>query len=150
MPAGADEGDYLAYRRVEGRDSISLTAPAEIGLYELRYVLDEGSKTLASSPIEVVAADAPLDDGAGLSAPATAAPGETVTVSWTISPDDADRRVALAKADAPDFTWISAYRVGAEQEAEITLPDAPGQYEVRFLDISSQSVLGRAIIAVGE
>jgi len=150
VPAGADEGDYLAYRRVEGRDSISLTAPAEIGLYELRYVLDEGSKTLASSPIEVVAADAPLDDGAGLSAPATAAPGETVTVSWTISPDDADRRVALAKADAPDFTWISAYRVGAEQEAEITLPDAPGQYEVRFLDISSQGVLGRAIITVGE
>ena len=129
---------------------MTLRAPAEPGLYEVRYVLDEGRRTLASSPIEVVAADAPLDDGAGLSAPATATPGATVTVSWTIAADDTDRRVALAKADAPDFTWISAHRVGSEQETEITLPDAPGQYEVRFLNISSQSVLGRAVIAVGE
>ena len=150
VAAGADEGTHLAYRRVESHDNITLTAPAETGLYEVRYVLDEGSKTLASSPIEVVAANAPLDDGAGLSAPATAAPGETITASWTIAADDADRRVALAKADAPDFTWISAHRVGTEQETEITLPDTPGQYEVRFLDISSQSVLGRAIIAVSE
>ncbi len=150
VAAGADEGTHLAYRRVESHDSITLTAPAETGLYEVRYVLDEGSKTLASSPIEIVPADAPLDDGAGLSAPATAAPGGTITVSWTIAADDADRRVALALADAPDFTWISAHRVGAEQQTEIILPDAPGQYEVRFLDISSQSVLGRAIIAVGE
>jgi Ca-activated chloride channel family protein len=150
VPVGANEGAHLASQRVGNNDSISLRAPAEPGLYEVRYVLDEGSKTLASSPIEIVAANAPLDDGAGLSAPATAAPGEAVTVSWTIAADDADRRVALAKADAPDFTWISAHRIGAEQETEITLPDTPGQYEVRFLDISSQSVLGRAIIAVGE
>ena len=150
VPVGADEGAHLANRRVESNDSISLQAPAEPGLYEVRYVLDEGSRTLASSPVEVIAADAPLDDGAGLSAPTSAAPGETVTVSWTIEADDADRRVALAKADAPDFTWISAHRVGAEQETEITLPDEPGQYEVRFLDIGSQSVLGRAMIAIGE
>ena len=147
---GAEVSGYTAYGRVGSDDSVSLRAPSDPGLYEVRYVLDEGGKMLASSPIEVVAADAPLDGGAGLSAPATAAPGETITVSWTISSDDADRRVALAKADAPDFTWISAHRIGAEQETEITLPDAPGQYEVRFLDISSQSVLGRAIIAIGE
>jgi Ca-activated chloride channel family protein len=150
VPMGADEGKYLSYEYVRDNDSVTLRAPADPGLYEVRYVLDEGRRTLASSPVEIVAADAPLDDGAGLSAPATAAPGETVTVAWTIAADDADRRVALAKADAPDFTWISAHRVGAEQETEITLPDTPGQYEVRFLDISSQSVLGRAIIAVGE
>src|SRR5690606_37526994 len=57
VPAGADEGDYLAYRRVESNDSVSLRAPAEPGLYEVRYVLDEGSRTLASSPIEVVEAE---------------------------------------------------------------------------------------------
>ena len=107
--------------RVENRDNITLTAPAETGLYEIRYVLDEGSKTLASSPLEVVAADAPLDDGAGLSAPASATPGETITVSWTISPDDADRRVALAKAgmsfaalgfiDRPIYRQLQAARL---------------------------------------
>ena len=149
VPVGAKEGVHLMYRRVESHDNIALRAPAEPGLYEVRYVLDEGSKTLASVAVEIVAADAPLDDGAGLSVPATAAPGATITVSWTVAPEDADRRVALAKADAPDFTWISAHPVGAETETEILLPDEPGQYEVRFLDLGSQSVLGRAIIAVG-
>ena len=150
VPVGADEGDYLAFQRVQGNDIVELQAPAEPGLYEVRYVLDEGSKTLASSPVEVVAADAPLDDGAGLSVPASAAPGETISVSWTIAPEDADRRVTLAASDAPDFTWISAHPVGPETETDITLPAEPGQYEVRFLDLGRQEVLGRAIIAVGD
>ena len=150
VPVGADEGEYLAYHRVEDDDSAEIEAPAEPGLYEVRYMLDEGSKTLATSPVEVVAADAPLDDGAGLSAPASAAPGETISISWTIAPEDADRRVTLAASDAPDFTWVSAHPVGAETETDITLPTEPGQYEVRFLDLSRQEVLGRAIIAVGE
>ena len=150
VPVGADEGDYLAFQRVQGNDSVELQAPADPGLYEVRYVLDEGSKTLASSPVEVVAADAPLDDGAGLSVPASAAPGETISVSWSIAPEDADRRVTLAASDAPDFTWISAHPVGPETETDITLPAEPGQYEVRFLDLGRQEVLGRAIIAVGD
>ena len=150
VPAGAKEGAFLSYKRVKKEDSVTLKAPAEPGLYEVRYVLDAGRKTLASAAVEIVAADAPLDSGAGLSVPATAAPGATITVSWTIAADDVDRRVALAKADAPDFTWVSAHRVGAEQTTEITLPSAPGQYEIRFLDIPGQSVLGRATITVGE
>ena len=149
VPAGAEEGDYLAFQRVQGNDNVELQAPAEPGLYEVRYVLDEESKTLAALPMEVVAADAPLDDGAGLVVPASAAPGETISVSWTIVPEDADRRVTLAASDAPDFTWISAHPVGPETETDITLPTEPGQYEVRFLDLSRQEVLGRAIIAVG-
>jgi Ca-activated chloride channel family protein len=150
VPVGAEEGDYLAFQRVQGNDSVELQAPAEPGLYEVRYVLDEGSKTLAASPMEVVAADAPLDDGAGLVVPASAAPGETISVSWTIAPEDSDRRVTLAVSNAPDFTWISAHPVGPETETDIALPTEPGQYEVRFLDLSRQEVLGRAIIAVGD
>ena len=60
------------------------------------------------------------------------------------------RRVALARADAPDFTWITVHHVGDETETVIKLPDEPGQYEVRFLDLQSQSVLGRAMITLGE
>ncbi|HLW28745.1 MAG TPA: hypothetical protein VKY54_13510, partial [Kiloniellales bacterium] len=150
VPAGSDEGTVNSHIRARDNSEGRLTAPDAPGLYEVRYVLEAGRRTLAASPFEVVAADAPLDEGAGLSVPATAAPGETITVSWTIEADDADRRITLAPADSPPFTWISAHRVGAEQETEITLPDAQGQYEVRFLDITSQSVLGRAIVAVGQ
>ncbi|MBI6631020.1 hypothetical protein JAO82_14195, partial [Pontibaca sp. S1109L] len=65
VPAGTKEGDYGAYIRVGEKTEGRLTAPAETGLYELRYVLNEGRRTLASAPIEVVGAEV------GISGPET-------------------------------------------------------------------------------
>ena len=149
VPAGAEDGTYAAYIRVNEATQGKLAAPAETGLYELRYMLDHGGRVMARHTIEVVAADAPMDDGAGLVAPATAAPGETITVTWTGGADSPDQRVTLARADQPDFSWISAESAIDRNSLEITLPDAPGSYEVRFLDVAGRTVLGRSIVAVG-
>ena len=150
VPGGTPDGEQSGYRRIQDGDQATFTAPAEPGAYEIRYHLDRGDRVMARRPLEVLAADAPIDEGAGLMVPGTARPGDIVTVSWTIEAGDADRRVALARADAPDFTWITVHRVGDETETVIKLPDEPGQYEVRFLDLQSQSVLGRAMITLGE
>src|SRR5690606_25654378 len=112
-----------------------LTAPKEPGLYEIRYVLNEGQITLAMASLEVVGADAPLDEGAGLSVPETAARGGTITVSWTGESDSTDQRIAVARKDQPDFSWITVQKVGAERTMDLTMPDEPGLYEVRFLDV---------------
>ncbi|PVA06411.1 VWA domain-containing protein [Thalassorhabdomicrobium marinisediminis] len=148
VPMGADEGAVGAHIRTRGNTEGRLTAPEDAGMYELRYVLEEGRRTLASAPLEVVGADAPLDSGAGLSVPETAAPGEVVTVSWTLENDGSDRRVALARKDQPDFSWISVQPVGEGTSAQITVPDEAGVYEIRFLDISGGVLLGRAVINV--
>ncbi|MFC3726227.1 VWA domain-containing protein [Neoaquamicrobium sediminum] len=150
VPGGTPDGEQSGYRRIQDEDQATFTAPAEPGAYEIRYHLDRGDRVMARRPLEVLAADAPIDEGAGLMVPGTARPGDIVTVSWTIEAGDADRRVALARADAPDFTWIAVHRVGDETETVFKLPDEPGQYEVRFLDLQSQSVLGRAMITLGE
>ena len=149
VPGGTPDGEQSGYRRIQDEDQATFTAPAEPGAYEIRYHLDRGDRVMARRPLEVLAADAPIDEGAGLMVPGTARPGDIVTVSWTIEAGDADRRVALARADAPDFTWITVHHVGDETETVIKLPDEPGQYEVRFLDLQSQSVLGRAMITLG-
>ncbi|TGY88003.1 VWA domain-containing protein, partial [Marinicauda algicola] len=47
VPAGAEEGTYEDYARVRDDSEASLQAPAEPGLYEVRYVLKEGRVTLA-------------------------------------------------------------------------------------------------------
>ena len=150
VPRGTPDGEQSGYRRLQDEDQATFTAPAEPGAYEIRYHLDRGDRVMARRPLEVLAADAPIVEGAGLMVPGTARPGDIVTVSWTIEAGDADRRVALARADAPDFTWITVHHVGDETETVIKLPDEPGQYEVRFLDLQSQSVLGRAMITLGE
>src|SRR5690606_30907630 len=105
VPSGADEGKYGEYIRVRDKLQCDIRAPQEPGLYELRYVLREGASTLASQALEVVAADAPLDDGAGLSVPPKATAGQTITVSWRGGGDSADQRIALARADQVDFSW---------------------------------------------
>jgi Ca-activated chloride channel family protein len=147
---GTPDGEQSGYRRVGTAERTTFTAPTEPGAYEIRYHLERGDRVMARRPIEVLAADAPMDEGAGLVVPANARPGETITVSWTIEAADADRRVALAQADAPDFTWITAHRVGAESETKLNLPNEAGRYEVRFLDLQSRNVLGRAIITIVE
>ncbi|MAS14451.1 MAG: hypothetical protein CMH69_14225 [Nitratireductor sp.] len=148
VPTGADEGSYGDYLRVGEKLEGELEAPAEPGLYEIRYVLQEGARTLADSVLEVVDAAAPLDDGAGLKVPAQAGTGETITISWTGGSEGTDQRIALARADQADFSWIVAHRVGQENSIELVMPDDAGRYEVRYLDISGKSVMGRAIVEV--
>ncbi|WIY52235.1 VWA domain-containing protein [Devosia sp. YIM 151766] len=148
VPAGADQGSYADYIRVRDKLQGDLKAPGEPGLYEIRYVLREGARTLASQDLEVVEADAPLDEGAGLSAPAQSSAGGTITVSWTGGADSADQRISLARADQADFSWIVAHKVATEKTLELKMPDEPGRYEVRYLDVSGRSVLGRAIVEV--
>ncbi len=148
VPAEADEGKVEAHIRTRDATEGRIKAPEAIGLYEIRYVLEEGRSTLASAPLEVLAADAPLDDGAGLDVPASARPGDVITISWKGGSDSADQRISLARVDQPDFSWIAAYKVGADKIMELKIPEEPGRYEVRFLDISGRKVLGRAIVEV--
>ncbi len=147
LPAGAEAGELSNnYLRARENTETTLKAPMEPGLYEVRYILAQGQMMLASSPLEVVNADAAIDKGAGLSVPESGAAGSTITVTWTADVEGA--RVAFARADQADFTWIEVQAVSADKAAKFKLPDEPGSYEVRFLDVPNQAVLGRAIILV--
>lgn len=148
VPLGAAPDAYTVYVRVQDKLEGDVKVPAEPGLYEIRYVLNEGKRILASQDLEVVGADAPLDDGAGLSVPAQAGVGSTITVTWSSGSEGADQRITLARADQADFSWITAHPAGADNTLELQMPDEPGRYEVRFLNISDRQVLGRAIVEV--
>ena len=54
VKAGADEGSYLSYIYVQNGQDQSLTAPAEAGEYEVRYVTDKLGKILGSAKVTVV------------------------------------------------------------------------------------------------
>ncbi|WP_099826500.1 VWA domain-containing protein [Oceaniglobus indicus] len=148
VPAGTDESRIETHIRAGDATTGRLTAPDTPGIYEIRYVLENGRRTLASAPLEVVDADAPLDQGAALSVPERAAPGATITVTWTGGSDSDDQRLSIARKDQPDFSWISVHKIGAQTSMELALPDEPGTYEVRFLDITGRAVLGRSVVEV--
>ena len=80
--------------------------------------------------------------------PETAAPGEEIKVSRTSSSASARQRVSLAESNHPDFTWIEAQPATNEPPLFFTMPEEPGLYEIRLLDLEGPSLLSRATIEV--
>ncbi|KZY29379.1 hypothetical protein A3731_06015 [Roseovarius sp. HI0049] len=148
VPVGAEEGSHGDYFRVTDQSRETMRVPEEPGLYELRYVLEEGRRTMARHRIEVLAADAALESGASLSAPETAAPGAEIDVGWEVQTESADQRITLARGNQAIFTWLESIKISGEPPVRITLPEEPGMYELRFLDVANQTVLSRKVITV--
>ncbi|GGD40293.1 hypothetical protein GCM10011358_25250 [Sinisalibacter lacisalsi] len=148
VPVGSPDNESGGYKRVQNASEAGLTAPDAPGLYEIRYVLNEGKRVLARHSLEVLAEDAQLSTGAQLDAPASAAAGATIEVSWDVDSSSADQRITLARGDQPIFTWIEAHKIEGPPPLRLTLPEEPGQYELRFLDVIGQEVLSRAPIEV--
>lgn len=148
VPMGVADDKYGDYTNVRNDTENSLKVPDETGLYEVRYVLREGRRVLARQTVEVVAADATLDTGGSITAPDVAAPGSTIEVSWSVNAESADQRITIARGDQAIFTWLSAQKITGAPPIQLTVPDEPGVYEIRFLDLSNQAVLSRKIIKV--
>src|SRR5690606_39395442 len=53
VPAGADEGSYATYVRVHDNGQDQLVAPAEPGLYEVRYRSEERRRGSESTTLKV-------------------------------------------------------------------------------------------------
>ncbi len=148
VPFGTPDDAFGLYTQVRDKSEHDLKAPDETGLYEIRYMLREGSRVLARQPVEVLAADAKLNTGGDITAPESASPGSTIDVSWSVESDSPDQRITLARADQAIFTWISAVKVAGDPPVSLTVPDDPGVYEIRFLDLTNKAVLSRKVIEV--
>jgi len=126
VPQGAKEGELGNYKRVGDRRADTLVAPAVAGFYEVRYILNEGRKTLASVPVEVV------EVALGIEAPATVPGGSAFTVSWTQSVHRNDI-VAIVPAGAKEGELGNYKRVGERTADTLVAPASPGPYEVRYI-----------------
>ena len=124
---------WWRYTNGDASGTFDLTAPAEPGQYEFRYLLENGyTDTARSSSITV---EQPSSYSLSAS-PASVAPGGSVTVSWT-----------APAGSAPD-DWIGLFRVGASHREYISwiytggatagsaafrMPAQTGEYEFRYL-----------------
>ena len=147
-PVGSPDNDFSQYFSIRGQTERAMKTPETPGLYELRYVLKEGTRVLARQMIDVVPETAALNDGAMIEAPDAAAAGSLVSITWQVEQESSDQRLTLAAPDQAIFTWITAQKMNGLTEVEIKMPDAPGIYELRILDVPRQSVLAQRVITV--
>ena len=114
--------------------SLSAAAPSATGTYEFRYLLQNGYTSVATSGAFSVTS-APSSYALSASAASVSA-GGSVTVTWT------------APAGRPYNDWVGLFKVGDPNTAygwwrytngttsgsfTITVPNAPGTYEFRYL-----------------
>ncbi|MDF2096856.1 hypothetical protein, partial [Aquibaculum arenosum] len=137
VPMGTGEGEYGNYTRTRDNTQGSVTAPATPGLYEVRYILNEGGKTLASAEVEVVEA------GMELSGPDTVRAGDQFRVAWTGSAPSPRDYVSIAPLGSDDGDYETYVRVRDAQEADLTAPETMGFYQLRYVLDEGRRVLAR-------
>ena len=131
VPAGADASTYLsaAWQGATEGGTASVRVPAIPGAYEVRYVQEAADDTtvLASRPLTVTEGPVSID------APASVAAGETFTVTaeGPLGPSDYID-FAQAGTEAGDYSLGWNY-VDESGSSELTAPDAPGQYTLRYV-----------------
>lgn len=144
VPAGAPDATFPkglpCYPAASHPATVGL--PEQPGEYELRYLSFVGGKVLARRAITVVAVPASVQ------APATAVRGSKISVSWA-GPNNPSDTIEIVAADAPDRTPGQGPPsfTGKRSFMTVTVPEEPGEYEVRYLT-ASKTTLARAKLTV--
>ncbi len=137
----AGERAYMDYEYTRKGNPLTLHAPVEAGDYELRYVLS-GNKTVARSPIKVIAVEA------SVSGPVSAIAGTHHPISWTGPAGDRDFITVTAVSDAENkYTDYEYTRKG--NPVTIRMPLEAGPYELRYVQ-DSKKVLARQEVQISE
>lgn len=133
---------YMDYKYTSSGSPLKLTAPEKPGDYEVRYILGQGDTIIARQPVAVGAT------AASVTAPAQVAAGAKLTVNWQ-GPGNPRDYLTVVKAGAAEQTWGRYEYVSAGNPINLVAPDAPGEYEVRYLTAQGNTTLARAKVTVG-
>ncbi|GGA70141.1 hypothetical protein GCM10011521_05350 [Arenimonas soli] len=135
--ARAGSGKAVDNQRVQsdkGYDQrqVTMTAPGKPGDYTLRYWNGDNASLLHEQPLKVTAVEVALD------APASAPAGQYVTITWTgpgarydeVQVWDPAARAGRGKSLVGKR--VQSDKAYDQRQVTLKLPDAPGDYELRY------------------
>ena len=143
VPVDAEADAVSTHERASAGSPVELRTPGAPGLYEARYVLEEGRKLLGSSRIELTEPEVALE------ATQTTLAGSTVEITWegTVSKNDL---ITIIPADAEADAVSTHERASAGSPVELRAPGEPGLYEARYVLESGRRPLARAPVELTE
>ena len=137
---GAPEGSYGGYEYVPKPGAFKLVAPPKPGDYEIRLLAaDSPYPTLARRALRIDAVEATLD------APGQVAAGAKLTVKWT-GPNNERDYIAIGNASRP---YLGYEYTKAGNPLQLTAPEEPGQYELRYFLGAGDVIIGKRPLVVG-
>ncbi|NOZ32238.1 MAG: VWA domain-containing protein [Alphaproteobacteria bacterium] len=123
--------------------TVTMRVPVVPGPYELRYYSGDGGEVLATRPFVVEAMNV------SVVGPATVTAGERFAVTWA-GPGarrDAVEFFALETGKVVSSVRLARGDPGAKT-LEMTAPDAPGSYTLRYYNVDNKAVLAETPISV--
>ncbi|NCO86245.1 MAG: VWA domain-containing protein [Rhodobacterales bacterium] len=133
------EARYINYTYLRDGNPVGLQMPAAAGSYELRYVRQDGTVTLATLPIEVT----PLT--VTLTAPATGVAGATIPVGYE-GPNYPSDYISVARPGDDryaNYTWTNS-----GNPVDLVLPTETGEWEIRYMLNQGPTVMATTAITV--
>ena len=129
------------YAYVKDGNPLTLTMPGESGAYTLQY-RHRDQTVIATRPIQASPAQA------ALKAPDVAQAGSAVVIHWTGPNASLDNiQVAVQGSDS----YISYTYLGSDsRQVELTMPEQPGNYELRYVFRDRETIATRPIRVVGK
>tara|TARA_R110000850_G_scaffold441_10_gene2767 strand:+ start:14772 stop:16997 length:2226 start_codon:yes stop_codon:yes gene_type:complete len=150
------EGDYIdivprgytlrsgekSYAYISGGNPLELKLPGEPGKYDVRYVLQsaDGRTVLKTVPLTLNAIDFAVEPST-----ASGVSGDTISVTWTGPANDGDYVDIVPRGYTQTSGEKSYTYIKADNPLAIRLPGAAGDYDLRYVFVSST---GRAVKAV--
>jgi Ca-activated chloride channel family protein len=123
---GSKAGHTLNSGYVHTSNPITLIAPIDAGMYEVRYVLGRPYKILATSLIEVTAVEASVQGAK------TAKPGVKTQVTWT-GPNTQFDYISVARPDQAAGKYIAYQYTKNGSPVDVLMPTDAGEYEFRYV-----------------
>ncbi|MGB0219707.1 MAG: vWA domain-containing protein [Sinimarinibacterium flocculans] len=147
--AGAPDADYISghyTRPLAAEGQVTLDVPGTPGDYEIRYVLDEGTRVAARHAIKVVPPATTVDG------PATVMAGDRVQLTAS-GPVGDTHWIGFAPAGESAGAYITGSYIrpqGTQTIAMVNTPKTPGSYEYRYVLYESQEIAARKPVTVTE
>ncbi len=138
---GSDDHTYGNYAYAAQANPLEVRAPDAAGDYLVRYHLGSTYRVIGSRPLRVGAV------GATLKLAGSAAAGSLLSVAWT-GPGHAGDFISIDAPAAAERDYGNYAYATQANPLGVRVPDAPGDYLVRYHLASSYGVIGSASLRV--
>lgn len=136
VPTGTAEGTYHNYTYTKKGSPLTLQVPDSSGEHELRYVSGQSNRTIASASIVI------NQVGASIEVESVARAGSKIQVKWQ-GPNNPQDYITVVEKGAAEGTYKNYTYTKKGSPLSIQLPDAGGEFEIRYVTGQSNKTLAR-------
>lgn len=135
-------GSFVNRTSVREGSPLKVWTPSDPGPFEVRYILQRGSKVLAQSSLEI----RPVAATVATAGPVAAA--AWIEAKWT-GPARAGDFLSVAAAGQQPGAYASRTLLREGNPLKLRAPSDPGDYEVRYILARGTRVLAKAPVTIG-